>query len=341
MTSRFFHQSSKKKRQNQSLVPYLTGPASKQSRSSLNRVRAFVEDRKFLTNWETVSHEGWRLPATLKKHDWCGLWQTFGCLNSEEHQRLGKGNMIYVKQYQRSCYRSSCKECYIKWIARQANASTRRIEEYERRSKRQPIHLILSVNPNQYHLSYKELRKRAKTILDTMNFTGGAVIFHPFKFNKRTNRWYYAPHFHLVGFVNRSFISVSYGKFGWFVKDKGFRNSVFQTFCYLLSHCGVKKGSHSVSWIGSLSYSKLKVEKEPRITCCPVCQGKFVEIYYDSSYGVHPVVPPDRIYEGLVEDDGCWYPVKTFERPVSDSPCYEYHPKTQINDILKTLCESG
>jgi hypothetical protein len=239
------------------------------------------------------------------------MWQTFGCLNSKEHQRLGKGNRIYIKQYQRSCYRSSCKECYLKWISRQANASTKRIEEYERISKRQPIHLILNTNPNQYHLSYKELRKRAKIILDTMNFTGGAIIFHPFKFNRNMRRWYYAPHFHLIGFVNRGFIYVSYGKFGWYVKDKGFRHSVFQTFCYLLSHCGIRKGSHSVSWIGSLSYSKLKVEKEPKITCCPVCQGKFMEIYYYSSDGVHPVIPPDKIYEGILDDDGGWHPVKT------------------------------
>ena len=93
----FYHRTNKNKTQNQSLVPYLTGPASKQSKSSLHKVREFVDDRKFLTNWEIVNHEGWALPATKEKHDWCGLWQTFGCLNSKEHQRLGKGNMIYVK----------------------------------------------------------------------------------------------------------------------------------------------------------------------------------------------------------------------------------------------------
>ena len=326
------------KSQNQSLIPYLTSPASKQSKSSLHRVREFVEERKFLTNWETIQHDRWVLPCTKEKHDWCGLWQTFGCLNSSEHKRLGKGNMIYIKQYQRSCYRSTCRECYLKWIARQSNASTKRVEEYERISKKQPIHLILSVNPNQYHLSYKELRKLAKTIIDKMRFIGGAIIFHPFKFNKKTRRWYYAPHFHLVGFAWRGLIYQGYGKFGWYVKDKGFRNSVFQTFCYLLSHCGVRKGSHSVSWIGSLSYSKLKVEKEPRITCCPICEGKFVEIYYEPDGGIHPVVPPDKIYEGLVVDDGGWYPVKTMEYV---EPSYEYASTRDLNECLKALVEAN
>jgi len=70
-----------------------------------------------------------------------------------------------------------------------------------------------------------------------------------------------------------------YGKFGWLVKDMDERRSVFQTFCYLLSHCGIKKKVHTVSWLDGLSYSKLKVEKEPKITCCPVCGDDFVPIY--------------------------------------------------------------
>ena len=122
--------------------------------------------------------------------------------------------------------------------------------------------------------------------------------------------------------------------YGWYVKDKGFRNSVFQTFCYLLSHCGVRKGSHAVSWIGSLSYSKLKVEKEPKITCCPVCQDKFVEIYYDSSDGIHPIVPPDKNYEGLVEDDGGWYPVKNVDYSVCS---FEYASTRELNETLHSL----
>jgi len=46
------------------------------------------------------------------------------------------------------------------------------------------------------------------------------------------------------------------------------------------------------------------------MTHCPVCGRKFVEIYHD---GVHPVVPPDKMYEGLV-DGGDWYLVETYSK---------------------------
>jgi len=319
-----------KSKQNQTLLDFLR-PASKQS-GSLRKVREFVDEYQFMSNWNDIEHDGWRLIATSKKHYWCGLWQTFGCLNHKEHQRLGKGNRVYVKQYQRSCYRPLCKECYPKWIVRQANVSTRRIEKFQEKSKRKSIHLLLSVNSNQYFLSFKEMKKIVRKILQIISFSGEAIIFHPFRFNKKTRLWYYAPHFHVVGFGYRILIHKGYGKFGWLVKDLDERKSVFQTFCYLLSHCGVKEKIHTVSWGGSLSYSKLKIEKEPRITKCPVCGGEFVPIYYD---GIHPVVPPERHFEGLVDYDGAWYSVET--EPEQMPTDFEYASTRDLNEILKGM----
>ena len=172
-----------------------------------------------------------------------------------------------------------------------------------------------------------------------MNFIGGSIIFHPFRFDRGNRKWYYAPHFHLVGFAWRGMIHKSFGKFGWFVKDVGLRNSVFQTYCYILSHCGIKKKCHSVSWIGELSYSKLRVEKEPKITQCPICQGEFVPVYYDYNGGIHPVIPPDKIYEGLVDDDGGWYPEKTME--YDPNYTFGYAPTRELNDTLQSLAESN
>jgi hypothetical protein len=316
----------------ESLIPFLR-PASKQS--SLQLVRESVDEHKFLTNWEHVEHDGWKQIATQDKHYWCGIWQTFGCLDYEKHLQLGKGKRVYIKQYQRSCYRPACRECYPKWIARQANVSTQRIDKFKEQSKRQPIHLLLSVHQSHHYLSYKELKKKLKQILDIIEFSGGAVVFHPFRFNKTSRQWYYAPHFHIVGFGWRSLISKGFGKFGWFVKDLNIRESVFQTFCYLLSHCGIKKGVHTVSWMGSLSYSKLKVEKEPKIVGCPVCGADFEPVYYN---GIHPVVPPDKHFDGLVDDDGEWYAVKTDEYVI---PVFKYAPTIELNQILKSLAESN
>jgi len=324
--------STQHKLKNQTLIQYLV-PASKQSNSPLQNVREIVEEYRFLTNWKEIEYDGWKLPATEEKHCWCGIWQTFGCLNEELHDKLGKGRRVYIKQYQRSCYRASCEECYSKWIARQANVATRRIEKYEHKTKNKPKHIVLSIHPSQYDLPYNIIRNRMKQILKIAQFSGG-VIFHPFRLDKKSGNFYYAPHFHVVGFGYRFLIAKSFGKFRWYIKICDDRESVFQTFCYLLSHCGIKKRHHAMAWIGSLSYSKLKVEKEPKIICCPICGGNFEEVYYYEVF--HPVVPPDKFYEGLVDAEG-WYPV--FSEPVLEISEYrfDYAPTIDLNETLKGL----
>lgn len=309
---------------------------SEQSGSSLRKVREWVDDHKFSSNWDEIECQGWNLPATEEKHAWCGLWQTFGCLNEQLHAKLGKGKRNYIKQYQRSCYRPSCKECYLKWIARQANVATKRIEKYSEKSGKKPIHLMLMVPKSQQFIPYDLLKKRMNEILKITQWIGGSVIFHPFKFYNGSWSWYYSPHFHLVGFGSRFKIAEAFGKFGWYIKIGGERESVFQTFCYLLSKCGVKKRVHSLRWVGDLSYSKLKVEKEPKITCCPVCGGKFVQVYYD---GMHPIVSTGRYFEGLVDSDGRWKTVPTGEWLGNEYYRFEYAPTRSLNEVLKSLAE--
>jgi hypothetical protein len=244
----------------------------------------------------------------MDKYNWCGIWQTLGCLHKNLHMMFGKGNSVFIKQYQRSCYRPSCKECYLKWMARAANRGTRRIEDYAKKTGKKPIHLMLMVHTSQHGLSYNLLKKRMNEILKHAKWDGGAVIFHPFKFNENSRQWYYSPHFHLVGFGERANISRAFGKCGWYVKIAEERKSVFQTFCYLLSHCGIRKGNRSVIWVGQLSYSKVPAEKEPKITGCPVCGCVLKPVYYEE---VHPKVPPERYFEGLLDFDHGWHLVET------------------------------
>lgn len=319
---------------NESLFKFMR-PAFEQSNSTLQNTREFVSESKFLTNWLNVEHEGWKLPATTEPHDWCGLWKTIGCNRVDLHQKLGKGRLTYVKQFRRSCYRAKCKSCFTNWIARQANVSTERVETFEKKSEQKPIHLILAVPVEQRSTPVKILRQRMSHILKLGKIHGTSVIFHPFKFNKKERRWYSAPHFHLVGFGKSSDIANAFGRYGWYVKEAGERESVFQTFCYLLSHCGVKKGYQTVTWFGSLSYSKLPVVKEPRITKCPLCNGEFEEIYYEEP--IHPIIPPDKHFEGAVDGEG-WYSVFTVEY---EEPKYEYAPTIDLDELLKGLIESN
>lgn len=321
----------KSKAKNHSILEFFS-PASERSNSILPNTAIFVEQYKFLTNWEVADYQGWTLPSIADPHHWCGQFATLGCMDIESHKKLGKGNFIYVKRFQRSCYRAVCKMCYLKWIARQSNNATRRIEAYANKSGKSPIHLILIVNANQYNTPVKILRQRMSHILRMAGIDGAAVAFHPFRFDQRQRRWYPAPHFHLVGFGVEWKIRQAFGKYGWFVKNEQERRSVFQTFCYILSHCGVKKGHQTVTWFGSLSYSKLQVEKEPKITKCPVCGGDFEEVYYEELF--HPVVPPDKPYEGLVGSDG-WHSVKTMEFDASNG--FDYASTRELNEVLKGL----
>jgi len=305
-----------------------TYPASK--RSSLEK----FEDFHFLTNWNEIEYDGWILPGTKEKHDWCGLWQTKGCLNVEGHQKQYE-QKIFVKQYRRSCFRSMCKECYKKWIGRESNKATRRIEKFEEVSGKNAKHIILSVPSWDCGLSLKELRKKAYPILREIGCIGGTFIFHPFRFNSDSRRWYYSPHFHVIGFgwIIGSNVSDSYQKNGWIIKNKGFRDSVFATFYYQLSHCGVRKGFHALTWFGDLSYSKLKLEKEPDTSVCPACQRKLIPIYYD---GVHSGIPPDE-EGGYFVDSSDWYEVKTIQVDEWKEPTFEYHSTAHLNHILEAI----
>ena len=264
-----------------------------------------TEDKyRFLTNWKTFQENGFTLPGVKEKHDWCGIWQTKGCLHTEDHN--GK---IYAKQYKLGCFRAVCEECHYRWLCRQSNRSTRRIEKYQKLSGKHPRHIILSVPLYDYGLSLKELRKKARLVLREISCVGGAIIFHSFRLKNLNLFW--SPHFHVIGFgIVKAKIFQAYRKYHWFIKDKGFRKSVFGTFHYNLDHCGIKKGVQALVWFGDLSYSKLKLEKEPDSSVCPGCGRKLVPIYYD---GVHPVVPPEENFEGFV-DSWDWYEVKTEEK---------------------------
>lgn len=292
------------KEKNETLIKYLL-PASKPTKT-LTKVAQHVEEAKFLSNWNEIQHDGWKMHCTKEKYDWCGIWQTWGCLNKNMHEMFGHGQTDYIRHYQRSCYRASCKECYLKWIARAANRATRRMEKY---SKRKPVHLMLMVPPSQSHLPYDLLRKKMTKILDIAQWEGGAVVYHPFKFNKIAPReWYVAPHFHLVGFGNPEKIKKAYGMHGWYVKLREERESTFQTFCYMLSHCGIKKNHHAVTWVGELSYSKVISEKEPKIRGCPYCWCPLKPVWYD---GINPKLPQEQYFEGLLEHDDHWHYVET------------------------------
>ena len=117
----------------------------------------------------------------------------------------------------------------------------------------------------------------------------------------------------MIGFGWVECVVENHQRNGWVVKNKGARESTFATFYYLLSHAGIKKHNHSLTWFGDLSYSKLKIEKEElESNLCPYCGAKLREV---EPYGLFVFKPPDIDIELLVEPEG-WRIVEStpFER---------------------------
>ena len=294
-----------------------TYPASKRS-----RLETFNEIHES-TNWYDIEYNGWTLPGNKESHDWCGSWQTKGCMNLKGHENTDYPGKIFIKRYQKSCYRASCEKCFKKWLARESNKATSRIATYAKKSGKPPKHVVVSVPYWHYDTEFKELRKCVYRVLKKVNAVGGTVIFHPFRFNKQERIWYYSPHFHIIGFGWIKDTEEIYNSEGWIVKNLGVRDSVFATFYYQLSHCGIKEHIHSLSWFGDLSYSKLKVEKEPETNVCPLCNEKLVHVYYQ---GLFEPPPPDCEFEMFVNPEG-WHRVEPKQRLLDPLTKHELREK--------------
>jgi len=284
-----------------------TYPASKRS--------DFFEQMHESTNWYTVQENGWHLPATKDTRDDCGKWFTKGCLNVGAHHNTEFSGKVFIKSFQKSCYRADCEICYRKWMARESNKATRRIEKYEKQSGNPAKHIIVSPPLWKHYLPIKDLRKEAYKILKDIGSVGGSLIFHPFRYDKNSKRWYYSPHFHIIGFGWLVGTAETYQKSGWVVKNKGVRDSTFATFYYQLSHAGVRRGNHTVTWFGDLSYSKLKVEQEPNLNECPLCQAKLRLVFH---YGLFGWLPPPEIEGEFYVDPEGWRIVEI--QPYSKNP---------------------
>ncbi|MBM3910807.1 MAG: hypothetical protein FJ356_04075 [Thaumarchaeota archaeon] len=262
-----------------------------------------------IKNWNNIRFDEFRLPGTKEAHYWCAEWKTLGCVNDKEHKLKGYGNKAFVNHFQRFCYRPDCKECYQKWIDRESDRATKRIKKYQRISGERPIHVVLSPSQNNSNPPEKLLRKQAMMILKEVNVKDGALILHPWRFDRTKSEWYSSPHYHFVGFGWFRNLELVARKYGWKVLYKGVRGNIFGTFQYLLSHCGIKDKRHAITWLGKLSYGKLKVEKTTKSNKCSICSKELVPIYYA---GTHPVIPPDKPFLGIIDSED-WYEVKTLK----------------------------
>ena len=266
-------------------------PALKRSKKSL-----IHEGR----NQASIETDDWHLPGQKEKRSFCGDWSYMGCLNKQNHSN----GEIFLKPFQRSCFRADCEQCCFKWLGRSASKATKRMKLYEKQSKKIAKHIIISVPYWDYYKPKKEIAKKAYQVLKEVKADSGLIIFHPFRYHKKTDMWYYSPHFHVLGFGWVENVIETYNKHGYIIKNLGKRETIFGTIYYQLSHCGIKRHNHALTYFGECSYSKLIMEKEEEESKkCPFCQADLIEVDYDNNIELKP---DPNIMES-------WYLAKSYE----------------------------
>lgn len=238
---------------------------------------------------------------------YCGKFRSFyGCVRTELHDKItldGKNfkGKVFVRKVHFSCDKASCPVCYkYGWAVREARRIETRLAEA---SKRFGLveHIVATVPPKFYELSYEALRKKILEVLKARGIIGGVLIFHGFRYNKR-KEWYWSTHFHVLGFILGGYPCRSckkkcfkgcgefedrkyrcYEKDGCIVRVLDKRKTVGGTAWYQLNHSSIdvtKKRFHVATWFGVCSYRKLKVKAEDRKSLCPICQHDLVMLDY-------------------------------------------------------------
>lgn len=233
----------------------------------------------------------WVLPGHGSAYDDCGSWRYRGCLNVSDHVQSELFQSVegkaYVEWYHRSCYRSECPICYEKWGGKEAGKIEWRLKHYWKFGK--ILHVTVSPNEKDVlNLPYEKLRAKAYRIAKQRGIKGGCLIWHP-KREADNGRWYYSPHFHILGFGWVRNTAEGYAKDGWVVKnivDVKRERSVFQTALYQLSHCGISvhRKHRTVCWFGVCSPAAKTgitvppMEKEKHL--CPCCGAELIQLRY-------------------------------------------------------------
>lgn len=157
------------------------------------------------------------------------------------------------------------------------------------------IHVVLSPPEgeiSEYLPSFFRGRETVYRIAKESGFLGGCCKYHPYRLRcvkckvsipdhhkacpicgDSKFKWFWSPHFHVLGFGWIQKTKEGYLSHGWVVKNLGVRKSVFHTVLYLLSHAGVTFGVHSATWFGKLAYNKLRFVPKlgPLRELCPEC----------------------------------------------------------------------
>jgi len=262
------------------------------------------------TNKNQVEWDGWHMTGYDDPLDSCGKWSWRGCLDHHKHEN-GK---IEAQSYQMKCIRSKCKKCYGSWIARETSKAYKRIKKFDIwfAGRDKIKHVIVSVPRWEQGKPLEELRKDMRKLCKRAGLRGGLDVVHPFRC--KDGKWFFSPHFHVMAYGWVKGTENIFKDKGWIIKNKGIRKSIKGTISYILSHAGIKKRRHTLTWWGELSYSKLTLQKEDQEEYkhrCTQCEAVYRPlICFKEGYRREPP-PTDLIFS---DDPYGWYYLEDFRR---------------------------
>jgi len=255
---------------------------------------------------ETITHisknltDGWWLPGQGLPYDSCGQFKSYeGCLSLDQHP----DGLPQIKKIHNCCFRIKCPVCMEKAISRAADRIVHRLTSFEDLNPEcgDPIHVTISL-PQARDQNFLISRRKAARLAELAGISAAVMIYHPWRESKRTGKWRFGPHFHLIGFGWVQDTAKIYRKHGWVIKNIGVRKDPFSVVRYQLSHCGVHPVRHSTTYIGGLSGRKFKAPPVPRKTStCPICGGYMLPVVYTGE-----VDPFEELPEGYYSGSAEW-----------------------------------
>ena len=212
----------------------------------------------------------WQLPGMGTSRQSCQVGIYFrGCkgpemplndiqqTNSDMHTVTG---LTSVKPTVMSCHQLQCLKCIERTIGTIATRAKDRLlgfnlflssNLYERYKKTLFAHHVVSV-PKEDYDNFKDdgyRKKKENQIrknLKKIGFIGGCLVFHPYRFSKKLQSFYWSPHYHLIscGWSESTKIKEVYEKTGYVYRTLRVMRSdkeLTTLLMYLLSHSGLKK----------------------------------------------------------------------------------------------------
>ena len=231
---------------------------------------------QFLSQREHSINEidGFSMPGSKKSHYWCGVWQTYGCLDHKT---------AYVRQFKKTCFRAECKTCYVSWACRQSHRAVQKIS-HMRHNNIVKHSILIQTKPWS-----RDTRKQLIKKLKGCGVESACIIFTPFDESNGSK-------FFLKNTIHIFYTGIIKGNHYPQHDLDGTNKTLLQVLQTQFLNVGIKKGLHFVSWIGKSVYVTLDPppNKQNRNNC-PLCNKKLRPIYFD---GEKEKIPPDQYFDG-------------------------------------------